>query len=160
MGRDAAPAGVVRSCTPGRTPEQPRRLLSGRPGPGTVKRESGKMSRGAPTGAVFFFLPRLLGAPIPSFEGREKRRANPKPDQSRGQHSVGYAVFLSQILITALFIQAPLEFSAFPTVLLIATMLRAVALRGSALRASRLRVTVNVQRSSPHQLLACERKTA
>src|SRR5215470_20259834 len=90
-GRDAAPAGVVRSCTPGRTPEQPRRLLSGRPGPGTVKRESGKMSRGAPTGAVFFFLPRLLGAPIPSFEGTEKKRALPRPPQVRDRHSVGYA---------------------------------------------------------------------
>src|SRR5215831_678891 len=89
-GRDAAPAGVVRSCTPGRTPEQPRRLLSGRPGPGTVKRESGKMSRGAPTGAVFFLLPRLLGAPIPSFEGTEKRRALPRPTQVRDRHSVGF----------------------------------------------------------------------
>jgi|SRR5262245_33494459 len=60
-------------------------------GPGPVKRESGQMSRGAPTGAVFFFLPRLLGAPIPSFEGREKRRALPRPMPSRDQHSVGYA---------------------------------------------------------------------
>ena len=63
-------------------------------GPGTVKRESGKMSRGAPTGAVFFFLPRPLGAPIPSFEGTEKRRALPRPMQSRDQHSVGYALDL------------------------------------------------------------------
>src|SRR5215470_4351452 len=37
---------------------------------------------------------------------------------------------------------------------------RAVALRGSALRASRLSLMVNVQRSWPHHLLACERKTA
>src|SRR5262245_42110246 len=70
--------------------------------------------------------------------------------------SLAISIILSVlILMTALFIQAPLEFSAFPTVLL-----RAVALRGSGLRASRLRVTVNVQRSPPHQLLACERKTA
>src|ERR1700758_2448791 len=33
-------------------------------------------------------------------------------------------IFSVLILMTALFIQAPLEFSAFPTVLLIATMLR------------------------------------
>ena len=33
-------------------------------------------------------------------------------------------VFSVMILMTALFIQKPLEFSAFPTVLLIATMLR------------------------------------
>jgi len=49
------------------------------------------MSRGAPTGAVFFFLPRLLGAPIPSFEGTEKKRALPRPPQVRDRHSVGYA---------------------------------------------------------------------
>ena len=46
---------------------------------------------GAPTGAVFFFLPRLLGAPTPSFGGREKRRALPRPHQVRDRHSVGYA---------------------------------------------------------------------
>ena len=61
-------------------------------GPGTVKRESGKMSRGAPTGAGFFFFRACSARPPPHFEGREKRRANPKPDQSRGQHSVGYAL--------------------------------------------------------------------
>src|SRR5215831_12809719 len=33
-------------------------------------------------------------------------------------------IFSVLILMTALFIQAPLEFSAFPTVLLISTMLR------------------------------------
>jgi len=41
-GAGPAPAGVVRSCTPGRTPEQPRRLLPGRLGSGhrgTRKRE-------------------------------------------------------------------------------------------------------------------------
>src|SRR5262245_45819456 len=92
-GQDAAPAGVVRSCAPGRTPEQPRRLLSGRQGPGTVKRESGKMSRGAPTGVVFFPLPRLLGAPTPRFEGREKRRALPRPSEVRDQQSVGFLGF-------------------------------------------------------------------
>src|SRR5262252_2575226 len=39
--------------------------------------------------------------------------------------SLAISIILSVlILMTALFIQAPLEFSAFPTVLLIATMLR------------------------------------
>src|SRR5262249_12501551 len=40
-GAGPAPAGVVRSCTPRRTPEEPRRLLPGRLGaghPGTRKR--------------------------------------------------------------------------------------------------------------------------
>jgi len=49
-------------------------------GPGPVKRESGKMSRGAPTGVVFFPLPRLLGAPTPRIEGTEKETGPPPPD--------------------------------------------------------------------------------
>jgi len=53
-------------------------------GPGPVKRESGKMSRGAPTGAVFFFLPRLLGAPTPSLWGTGKETGPPAPDAKPG----------------------------------------------------------------------------
>src|SRR5262245_59612986 len=89
-GQDAAPAGVVRSCAPGRTPEQPRRLLPGRFGSGhrgTRKREK---PRGAPTGVVFFPLPRLLGAPTPRIEGRKKRLALPRPTEVRDQQSVGF----------------------------------------------------------------------
>src|SRR5262245_22851763 len=81
VGRDAAPAGVVRSCTPGRTPEQPRRLLPGRPGPGPVKRESGKMSRGAPTGAGFFFFRACSARPSPRL--REGKRDGPTPSPTK-----------------------------------------------------------------------------
>jgi len=83
-GAGPAPAGVVRSCTPGRTPEQPRRLLPGRPGSG----HRGTREREKPvarwTGA-FFLLASALARHTPSFGGMEKRRANPKPDQSWGR---------------------------------------------------------------------------
>src|SRR5499433_4361780 len=71
-GRDAAPAGVVRSCTPGRTPEQPRRLLSGRLGSGhrgTRKREKPVARR---TGA-FLLLASALARHTPSLWGNGKR---------------------------------------------------------------------------------------
>src|SRR5262249_46841608 len=57
-GAGPAPAGVVRSCTPGRTPEQPRQLLRAGPGPGTVERESGKSRWRAGQARSFFW--RLL----------------------------------------------------------------------------------------------------
>src|SRR5215472_18974738 len=57
-GAGPAPAGVVRSCTPGRTPEEPRRLLRAGPGPGTVERESGKSRWRAGQARSFFW--RLL----------------------------------------------------------------------------------------------------
>src|SRR5215510_11603976 len=88
-GRDAAPAGVVRSCTLGRTPEQPRRLLPGRPGPGTVKRESGKMSRGAPTGAVFFFFRACSARPSPRL--REGKRDGLTPSPTKAGASIALA---------------------------------------------------------------------
>src|SRR5262249_6400570 len=47
---------------------------------------------GAPTGAVSFLLPRLLGAPTPSLGEGTKRRALPRPTQVRDQHSGGYAL--------------------------------------------------------------------
>src|SRR5262249_55998043 len=82
-GAGPAPAGVVRSCTPGRTPEKPRRLLRAGPGPGTVERESGKSRWRA--GQARFLLGVCSGAPHPlALGGREKRRANPKPDQTWG----------------------------------------------------------------------------
>ena len=59
-------------------------------GPGTVERESGK-SRGRADWRGFLPLPRLLGASTPSFGGREKRRALPRPTKVRDRHSVGYA---------------------------------------------------------------------
>jgi len=62
-------------------------------GPGTVKRESGKMSRGAPTGAVFFFLPRLLGAPTPSLG--DGKRDGP----SRARCKAGTSIALAMRLI-------------------------------------------------------------
>src|SRR5262249_16812145 len=44
---------------------------------------------------------------------------------ARADMAIGLSIIVSVvIMMTALFIQAPLEFSAFPTVLLIATMLR------------------------------------
>src|SRR5262249_9935844 len=91
VGWDAAPAGVVRSCTLGRSPGKPRRLLPGRLGSGPRETRKRKDVAWRADWRGVLLLPRLLGAPTPSFEGREKRRANPKPDQSWGQHSVGYA---------------------------------------------------------------------
>ena len=85
-GTGSAPAGVVRSCTPGRTPEQSRRLLPGRLGSGhrgTRKREK-PVARW--TGA-FLLLASCSGAPHPLMGEREKRRADPKPDQSWGRRS-------------------------------------------------------------------------
>src|SRR5262247_4186137 len=87
-GAGPAPAGVVRSCTPGRTPEQPRRLLPGRLGSGhrgTRKREK-PVARW--TGA-YLLLASALARHAPSLLGeREKRRANPKPDPSWGRSSL------------------------------------------------------------------------
>src|SRR5215831_11735910 len=70
-GAGPAPAGVVRSCTPGRTPEEPRRLLRAGPGPGTVERESGKSRWRA--GQARFLLPRLLWRATPPRSGEGKR---------------------------------------------------------------------------------------
>src|SRR5499433_3219248 len=87
-GKGPAPAGVVRSCTPGRTPEQPRQLLRAGPGPGTVERESGK-SRWRAGQARSFLLRLLWRATPPHFLGEwEKRRANPKPDQTWGRRNM------------------------------------------------------------------------
>src|SRR5215510_2905003 len=84
-GAGPAPAGVVRSCTPGRTPEEPRQLLPGWSGSGhrgTRKREK-PVARW--TGA-FLLLASALARHTPSRLGeREKRRANPKPDQTWGR---------------------------------------------------------------------------
>src|SRR5215468_5905577 len=71
-GAGPAPAGVVRSCTPGRTPEQPRRLLSGRRGSGhrgTRKREK-PVARW--TGA-YLLLASALARHAPSLWGNGKR---------------------------------------------------------------------------------------
>src|SRR5262249_62034815 len=93
-GRDAAPAGVVRSCTLGRTPEQPRRLLPGRLGSG--HRETRKRKDVAWRADRRGFL--LPAAPArrahPLAWGREKRRALPRPMQSRDPPRVGYALDL------------------------------------------------------------------
>src|SRR5215813_12226235 len=80
-GRDAAPAGVVRSCTPGRTPEQPRRLLSGRLGSGHRETRKRKDVAGAPTSAGFFFFRACSARPSPRLRGRKTdvlSRARPK----------------------------------------------------------------------------------
>jgi len=71
-GTGSAPAGVVRSCTPGRTPEQSRRLLPGRLGSGhrgTRKREK-PVARW--TGA-FLLLASALARHAPSLWGEGKR---------------------------------------------------------------------------------------
>jgi len=62
-GAGPAPAGVVRSCTPGRTPEEPRQLLRAGLGPGTVERESGKSRWRAGQARSFFW--RLLWRATP-----------------------------------------------------------------------------------------------
>ena len=99
-GAGPTPAGVVRSCTPGRTPEQPRRLLSGRRGSGhrgTRKREK-PVARW--TGA-YLLLASALARHTPSLWGeRKKRRALPRPHQVRDQHSVGYAFFIFRTVRT------------------------------------------------------------
>src|SRR5262249_37797486 len=83
-GAGPAPAGVVRSCTPGRTPEEPRQLLRAGPGPGTVERESGK-SRWRAGQARSFFWRLLWRATPPHVWGNGKRDGrNPKPDQTWG----------------------------------------------------------------------------
>src|SRR5215475_3503001 len=52
-------------------------------GPGPVKRESGQMSRGAPTGAVFFLF-RACSARPPPHWGKGKETGSHAPDQSPG----------------------------------------------------------------------------
>src|SRR5215831_9088310 len=82
-GTGPAPAGVVRSCTPGRTPEQPRRLLSGRLGSGhrgTRKREK-PVARW--TGA-FLLLASALARHAPSFGGRERETGRPQARPNLG----------------------------------------------------------------------------
>src|SRR5262249_20242309 len=85
-GAGPAPAGVVRSCTPGGTPEEPRQLLRAGPGPGTVERENGK-SRGR-AGQARFLLPRLLWRATPPPLGEGKRESKdgriPAPKQTTG----------------------------------------------------------------------------
>src|SRR5262245_34477221 len=76
-GAGPAPAGVVRSCTPGRTPEQPRRLLSGRRESGhrgTRKREK-PVARW--TGALLL-LASALARHAPSFGGTGKETGKPQ----------------------------------------------------------------------------------
>src|SRR5262249_32901450 len=76
-GTGPAPAGVVRSCTPGRTPEQPRQLLRAGPGPGAVERESGK-SRWRAGQARSFFWRLLWRATPPRFWGKGKETGKPQ----------------------------------------------------------------------------------
>src|SRR5262249_51528661 len=83
--------GVVRSCTPGRTPGKPRRLLRAGLGPGTVERESGK-SRGRADWRGFFPSAAPARRAHPLMGEGTKRRALPRPTQVRDQHSVGYAL--------------------------------------------------------------------
>jgi len=76
-GTGPAPAGVVRSCTPGRTPEQPVGYYRAAVGPGTVERESGKSRWRA--GQARLLLPRLLWrATPPHFGGKGKETGKPQ----------------------------------------------------------------------------------
>src|SRR5262249_17253446 len=72
-GAGPAPAGVVRSCTPGRTPEEPRRLLPGRLGAG----DRGTRKRGKPVarwaGAYLSSPSALARHPPPPFGDGKKR---------------------------------------------------------------------------------------
>ena len=78
-GAGPAPAGVVRRCAPGRTPEKPRRLL--RAGLGSGHRGTRKREKPVArwTGA-FLPLASALARHNPlALGGLEKRRADPKP---------------------------------------------------------------------------------
>src|SRR5262249_14854851 len=80
-GAGPAPAGVVRSCTPGRTPEKPRQLLKAGPGPGTVERESGKSRwRAGQARSIFWRL--LLPATPPRLGERERDGQTPSPTKA------------------------------------------------------------------------------
>src|SRR5262249_48795714 len=89
-GRDAAPPGVGRSCTPGRAPEQTPRLLPGPPRAGHPENRKRKEVAWGTHWRGDFFFSRPRAAPLPSFEGTEKRRALPRPTQVRDRHSVGF----------------------------------------------------------------------
>ena len=91
--RDAAPAGVARNCTPGRTPGKPRRLLRAGLGPGTVERESGNAAWRADWRG-FFFLPRLLGAPHPLALG-DGERDGPTPSPTKAGAGIALAMHCS-----------------------------------------------------------------
>src|SRR5262245_57066484 len=82
-GTGPAPAGVVRSCTPGRTPEEPRQLLRAGPGPGTVERESGK-SRWRAGQARSFFWRLLWRATSPRLGERKRDGQTPSPSKPGG----------------------------------------------------------------------------
>src|SRR5262249_33993798 len=81
------------AAPPGGPPEQPRRLLRAGLGPGTVERESGK-SRGRADRRGLLLLPRLLGAPTPSF-GEGKRDG-----LSRARTKSGTSIALAVHLIS------------------------------------------------------------
>ena len=57
-------------------------------GPGPVKRESGKMSRGAPTGAGFFFFRACSARPSPRLRGG-KRDGRPQARPKLGAVKLG-----------------------------------------------------------------------
>src|SRR5262245_32074154 len=82
-GAGPAPAGVVRSCTPGRTPEQPRRLLPGRLGSGHRRTRKREKPVARWTGA-YLLLASALARHTPSFGGMEKETGSPAPDPSPG----------------------------------------------------------------------------
>ena len=109
LGRDAAPASVVNiTMSPGGGGEPSRGTKTAGRSDRTVEGVKPEMPRGAPRergrtrhvrqGPAIRARPkdefgpsgeirtmRLLGVPCPPFEGTEKRRANPKPDQSWGR---------------------------------------------------------------------------
>src|SRR5215472_11530123 len=89
VGRVPAPAGVVRNCTPGRTPEQPRQLLPGWFGSGhrgTRKREK-PVARW--TGA-FSSSASALARHTPSFGGTGKETGKPQARPNLGPTKLGY----------------------------------------------------------------------
>jgi hypothetical protein len=89
VGQDAAPAGVTRNGAPGRSPGQTQPATTGRSGPDTVERESGK-SRVARRLAHTTKFSACSARRTPSTWGTEKETGRPTPDQTRGQHRVGY----------------------------------------------------------------------
>src|SRR5215813_13475819 len=93
VGWDAAPAGVVRSCTLGRTPGKPRRLLPGRLGSGPRETRKRKDVAWRADWRGFLLLPRLLGAPTPSL-GDGKRDG---PSRARPKSGTGMALAMRLI---------------------------------------------------------------
>src|SRR5262249_22752605 len=106
VGRDAAPAGVVRSCTLGRAPGKPRRLLPGRLGARPPEKRKRKEVAGRAHRRGVLSLSPPVGAPTPPVWGGAKRwkaGGTPRPSQQQGPLPFGLATdcdYSAAVLIT------------------------------------------------------------